>query len=99
MNQDIISDPIEFEWDSGNKDKNFIKHGIAVEEAEEVFVSDPVIWEDEKHSGHEQRYQCLGVSKEGRKLFASFTIREKKVRIISVRLMNKKERSVYEKET
>ena len=28
---------ISFEWDLGNRTKNFIKHGITVEEAESVF--------------------------------------------------------------
>jgi hypothetical protein len=97
MNQDIIPEPVEFEWDKGNIDKNFKKHRIANEEAEEVFLNDPLISEDKKHSSAEKRYQCLGITDKNKKLFVSFTLRNGKIRIISDRNMNKKERNTYEK--
>lgn len=97
MNQSIVPEPIKFEWDKGNKDKNFKKHGATNEEAEEVFFNDPLIFEDLKHSIVEKRYDCLGKSKNGKKLFISFTIRKDKVRLISFRSMSKKERINYEK--
>ena len=50
MNRDIIPEPIEFEWNKGNVDKNLKKHGVKNEEAEEVFLNDPLIYEDLKHS-------------------------------------------------
>lgn len=97
MKSNIIPEPIEFEWDAGNIDKNFKKHGIENEEAEEVFLNDPLISEDVKHSQFEKRYQCLGVTDRNRKLFVSFTIRRNRVRLISIRNMSKEEKQKYEK--
>ncbi len=97
MKSNIIPEPLEFEWDKGNIDKNFKKHGITNEEAEEVFFNDILVSEDEEHSKIEKRYQCLGLTDKGKKLFVSFTIRSNKVRVISVRNMNKKEKETYEK--
>lgn len=95
---EIIPEPLEFEWDKGNKDKNVHKHKVANQEAEEVFGNEPLVMaEDKKHSKHEQRYQALGKTNKGREMFLSFTVRENKVRVISIRDMNKKEEIQYEK--
>jgi len=97
MKQDIIAEPIEFEWDNGNTQKNFTKHGVENEESESIFLdSDTVLAEDSKHSGKEERYQLFGTSNLNRLLCIIFTIRKNKVRIISARLMNIKERKFYE---
>ncbi len=94
----ILPEPLVFEWDKGNTDKNLIKHKVTNREAEEVFDSEPLILlEDAKHSSKEKRFQVLGKTNEERLLSIIFTIR-KKVRIISARDMNKKERRGYEKE-
>lgn len=95
MNTDIIPEPIEFEWDRGNIDKNFKKHGINNEEAEEVFLNQPFLYKDFRHSKIEERYNCLGETDKGKKIFISFTIRGNKTRLISIRLMSKKERQKY----
>lgn len=95
---DVLSEPLEFDWDSGNTEKNELKHGVMNKEAEEVFVNRPfLLFEDERHSEREKRYQAMGVTDSGRLLFVSFTVRQKKVRVISVRPMDKKERRMYEK--
>lgn len=93
----ILPEPLEFEWDSGNVEKNQRKHGITNKESEEVFVHRPLlIIDDSIHSGIEKRFQAFGTN--GRKLlFLVFTIRKTKIRIISARLMDKKERRLYEK--
>ncbi|KKS88417.1 MAG: hypothetical protein UV63_C0035G0001, partial [Microgenomates group bacterium GW2011_GWC1_43_11] len=36
----IFQKPIVFEWDKGNSDKNWSKHGIKNEEAEEAFFDE-----------------------------------------------------------
>ena len=95
MNNIIIPEPIIFDWDSGNKNKNFKKHGVSNEEAEEVFLNEPVTYEDLKHSSLEKRFCCLGETDGGKKVFISFTVRDNKTRLISIRLMNKKERQQY----
>ena len=94
----ILPDPILFQWDLGNIDKNFKKHGVTIQEAEELFVGELFMTsEDVKHSTLiEKRFYGLGQTKTYRKLFVAFTIRNKKVRVISIRDMKKKERLAYE---
>lgn len=96
----ILPEPITFQWDEGNKDKNVLKHNISNKECEEVFSNTPLlISEDKKHSLYEKRHQCLGKTHTGKKLFMSFTIRGNKIRIISARMQSRKERGIYEKES
>lgn len=92
----VLPEPIFFEWDKGNINKNLIKHSVTNKEAEEVFNNQPLISEDIKHSEKELRFQALGKTDKERLLFLSFTIRKNKIRIISARDMNKKEVSKYE---
>lgn len=93
-----LPDPLIFEWDRGNRDKNILKHGVTNQEAEAIFTNKPILMsEDKRHSSQERRFQALGKTDEGRLLFISFTIRGKNVRIISVRDMNRKEERIYEK--
>ncbi len=87
-----------FQWDKGNSFKNWLKHGVGQEEAEEVFLNEPLLlFEDERHSQHEDRVIAFGHTNEGRCLVVAFTVRQNLIRIISARNMNKKERDVYEK--
>ncbi|WP_167884422.1 BrnT family toxin [Leptospira ilyithenensis] len=86
-----------FEWDNGNIDKNWIKHKVKPGEIEEIFFNEPIlIAHDENHSEREVRFAALGITNSSRRLFAVFTVRNNKIRIISVRDMSKKERKVYE---
>lgn len=87
-----------FEWDTGNTFKSKQKHSVTNQESEEVFFNTPlIVLSDPLHSADEVRYLCLGTTHAGRRLFLSFTIRDKTViRIISARDMNKKERTIYE---
>ncbi|MFH1561447.1 MAG: BrnT family toxin [Patescibacteria group bacterium] len=93
-----LNEPVEFIWDKGNVDKNWLKHKITNRESEEVFFDRKKrIAEDKFHSDKEERYIVLGKTKGKRLLFIVFTLRDKKVRIISARDTNKKERILYEK--
>ena len=85
-----------FDWNEGNREKNK-KHGVENVEIEELFFNPPfVILPDTKHSGVEQRYHCFGKTFNERKLIIVFTIRNDKIRPISARAMNTKERKYYE---
>lgn len=85
-----------FEWDKGNIDKNYIKHGITPNEAEEVFLDDDVAIErDIKHQEVEKRYIAIGKISSDKTLFVIFTGRKSKIRIISARLANKRELAIY----
>ena len=97
----IINQPIEFNWDKNNTDKNWIKHRVSNEEAEEVFFDDKKqLFLDPTHSSQENRYIIVGKTRKKRLLFIAFTLRKNKVRIISARDLNKrKERQLYEKTT
>lgn len=93
-----IPSPLEFEWDKGNVEKNWIKHKVRFKEAEEVFANKPLITlKNVKHSQKEDRYIAFGITDKKRRLYLVFTIRKEKIRIISVRNQNKKEREYYEK--
>ncbi len=87
-----------FVWDKGNIDKNWKKHRVTGTECEEVFFDEnKVALKDVLHSGKEERFIVLGKTRNDRLLFAVFTVRRKKVRIISARDVNRKERKLYEK--
>ena len=78
-----LSEPVEFEWDKGNIGKNKT-HGVMEEEAEELFFDEKKkMFSDRLHSGNEERFRIIGKTKGGRLLFIAFTIRKKRVRIIS----------------
>ena len=87
----------QFEWDHWNANKIRNKHSVESYECEEVFFNRSFISVDELHSKVEQRFHVLGVTNSGRLLFAVFTIRGKKIRVISARNMSNKERREYEK--
>ena len=94
----IVPDPLVFEWDSGNSDKNLKKHRVTNQESEEVFINEPlIVIDDTVHSIKEKRFNAFGKTCDGRKLFLTFTIRNNKIRIISIRDMDKKEKTKYEK--
>ncbi len=89
-----------FEWDEGNARKSLRKHRVTQAEAEQVLADEPLLAEDIEHSQAEIRYQALGKTADGRRLHVTFTLRGngKKIRVISARDMNRKERVRYEQE-
>ena len=97
MAGNFLKDCIGFEWDTNNKTKNDKKHNVLWWECEQVFFNQPLLlFEDTRHSISEQRFYVLGQTNSHRKLFIVFTIRKKRIRIISAREMHKKEKSIYE---
>ncbi len=91
--------PTGFEWDEGNSGKNAKKHRVSDRECEEVFFDVRFkVFYDRGHSVAENRYYGLGSTFAKRNLFVVFTVRGDKMRVISTRPMNRKERLEYEKE-
>lgn len=90
-----------FDWDDGNSRKSLDKHGVTQGEAEQVFTGEVLFAEDIKHSQDEPRYQAIGSTIEGRLLHVTFTLRDenKRIRVISARDMNRRERASYEQES
>lgn len=85
-----------FDWDEDNSDKNWKRHRVTPEEAEDVFFHDPLVdRSDARHSKREKRYYALGQASTGRKLFAAFMIGQRLIRVISVRDMNRNEKELY----
>lgn len=95
-----------FDWDKWNLG-HIEKHGVNYRECEEVFFNKPLIVnEDETHSQTEERFRVYGQTNKKRLLLMIFTIRNNgqsstmyKIRVISARDQNKKERREYEKTT
>ncbi len=94
----IESKAFHFEWDVGNSTKSVLKHSVSSDEVEEVFqlgtsvplgiqISPPV---------NEDRLAVVGNTSAGKILTIVFTIRKGKVRPISSRQSNEKEKKIYE---
>jgi uncharacterized DUF497 family protein len=93
----VLPDPLAFEWDDGNAEKNRARHGVLRSECEELFGAAPLLlFEDAAHSRSEPRWFALGRTRTGRGLYAVFTIRGSRIRIVSARDMSRKERRVYD---
>jgi uncharacterized DUF497 family protein len=87
------------EWDNVKAIANLRKHGVSFEEAQTVFDNPlAAIFDDEAHSFDELREIIIGHSQRNRLLIISFTERSTNIRIISARLVTKKEREEYEQQ-
>jgi len=96
------SDPLAactgFDWDDANVTKNWERHRVTLEEAEDVFFHDPFVMRaDLGHSRREKRFRALGRTAQGRALFVAFTIRGTVIRVISVRDMSRRENEEYQR--
>jgi len=86
-----------FDWDDGNRNKNWTNHRVSSTECEMVFFNQPlIILDDVKHSENEMRFYAFGKTDVDRKLIVVFCKRKNKIRVISARDMNKKENKFYE---
>jgi uncharacterized protein len=85
-----------FEWDAGNRDKNWLSHKVTNTECEQVFFNQPLlVASDAKHSDLEARYFALGRTDADRELFLVFTLRKKLIGVVSARDMSRRERKSY----
>lgn len=85
-----------FEWDAGNAPKVETRHRVTTGECEQVFFHEPLlIAPDASHSLTEERWAAWGRTAEGRPLAVVFTLRRDRIRPISARDMNRKERQRY----
>jgi uncharacterized protein len=87
-----------FDWDEGNRGKSADRHAVTAGEAEQPVFRQPfLVAYDTAHSQTEERFWALGQSASGRRLFLVFTLRDNRIRVISARDMNRRERGIYEK--
>jgi len=87
---------MRFEWDPKKAVANERKHGIPFQEAATIF-NDPlaITFTDPDHSVIELRYITFGLSNQNRLIVVSHADREDGLRIISARLMTRRERRIY----
>ena len=86
-----------FEWDSTKGRRNLTIHGVSFDEASTAFrdplsktITDPL------HSEDEERFVLLGRSHRNRLLVVVHTERGDRIRLISARLADNRERVRYE---
>jgi len=87
-----------FDWDIANSTKSKDKHGVDTEEVESVFelkLAAP-LGRQVSPTTSEERLCLVGPSSEGRLISVVFTLRNGRVRPISSRLANRKEKRLYE---
>lgn len=89
---------MEFQWDDRKAASNLKKHGVSFREAASVF-GDPLAltFDDPDHSIGEHRLLTFGTTRTGKLDIVSHTERDGSMRIVSARLMQKREREIYEK--
>lgn len=82
-----------FDYDSSKSEENLKKHGISFEDAKELWNDADCIVIPAK-TLNEKRYLLIG-NLNNKIWSAIFTIRNKKIRIISVRRSRKNEEKIY----
>lgn len=85
---------MKFEWDADKAALNLRKHGVRFETAARVFNdANRIELYDSEHSTDEDRYNTIGMV--DNILFVVYTERKNRIRLISARPANRKERSLY----
>jgi uncharacterized protein len=88
----------EFEWDEAKAARNLASHGVSFEAARLAFDDAfAVSREDRRQDYGEDRFILLGMVQE-HLLVVSYTMRSERVRIISARLAEPRERRRYHEE-
>ena len=89
----------QFDWDIGNRQK-CQKHGVSIDEIEELFRGPIIVFDDPAHSLSEQRLKGIGKTGEGRNILVVFTFRNEEgqqlIRPVSARFMHQEEIEFYE---
>lgn len=86
-----------FEWDPAKASSNLEMHGVSFEEAQSVFLDTTSLTiPDPLHSNGEQRFITIGISVMGTILVVVHTDRDDRIRLISARRSNRRERKIYE---
>jgi len=88
-----------FEWDADKARRNLEIHGVSFDEASTAFKDTlSLTIHDPLHSDEEERFILIGNSVMNHLLVVVHTERGEKIRIISARKANKKERKQYEED-
>jgi uncharacterized DUF497 family protein len=86
---------MEYEWDAAKAGTNRRKHGVSFTAVLDFeWVTARAVADDRADYG-ERRWLALGVIN-GRLYSLAFTIRDQRIRVISLRMASRKERTLYE---
>ena len=90
---------MDFEWDAAKARANLRKHGVSFADAAAAFYDRlSVTIADPDHSDGERRFLLIGMMVLGRVVVLSHTDRGRRLRIISARRADRRERVNYEKD-
>ena len=89
---------MKFEWDKEKNKSNIQKHGIDFSDSIKIFENTMVIKPDERSDYGENRLIGLGQI-ENIVIVIVYTKRNDRLRIISIRKANRKERKIYFEKT
>ena len=84
----------QFDWDEANAN-HIVRHGVKRDEVEAVIANDPMELDAVIRKG-ESRRLCIGKTDAGRVLTVVYTIRNKKVRVVTAYPANRDQRRLYE---
>ncbi len=86
---------MDFEWDEAKNQSNIAKHGLGFERAKAIFDGFHLIREDDREHYGERRDVAIGLLGGVAVIVVVHTEREGRIRLISARPANRKERKVY----
>lgn len=86
---------MDFEWDEEKRRANFAKHGIDLLDAAFLFEGEVLRQRDDRQDYGEERYIAIGMVGE-ECLVAVYTVRESRIRLISVRRGGRRDRKKYQ---
>lgn len=87
--------PLQFEWDEEKNRVNRTKHGIRFEEAREIFAGPVLTAPDDRQDYRERRFISYGQMDAMVVIAVVHTRRLGRIRLISARKANRKERQAF----
>jgi uncharacterized DUF497 family protein len=87
---------VEFEWDERKARTNLRRHRVDFADAATAFEDDRAVTVTDENPD-EERFSTIGLDALGRVLVVIYTVRGKRIRIISARRATGRERAEYEK--
>jgi uncharacterized DUF497 family protein len=86
---------MEIEWDDAKNRRNYAKHGLSFEDAEQVFDGPCVTFEDDRFDYGGERLITMGMLA-GRLAVIAHAPRDEGTRLISMRKENRSEKKIYQ---
>ena len=86
---------VEIEWDEGKRQKTLRERGLDFADVALVDWERAIIIPDRRHDYGEERSTMMALLK-GRLIIVAYTMRQDKLRVISMRKGNARERKIYD---